>query len=149
MSRPDYGHLIVQNNQRNLDRLARQYEESSRAILFALASFQEGIHLNAKTDTFVLTRLPFSAPDTPDELAKQDYLKSLGDNYFDDVALPDMLMDLTQIFGRMASTGSQQAMFISLDKRLQKAAYADQIANVMPDAIRMQTVKLADLKQID
>lgn len=149
MSRSDYGHLIVQNNQRNLDRLARQYEESSRAILFALASFQEGIHLNAKTDTFVLTRLPFSAPDTPDELAKQDYLKSLGDNYFDDVALPDMLMDLTQIFGRMASTGSQQAMFISLDKRLQKAAYADQIANVMPDAIRMQTVKLADLKQID
>lgn len=149
MTRSDYGNLIVQNNQRNLDRLARQYEDSSRAILFALASFQEGVHLNAKTDAFVLTRLPFSAPGTPDELAKQDYLKSLGDNYFDDVALPDMLMNLTQIFGRMAASGSQDAIFISLDKRLEKAAYADQIANVMPDALNMQTVKLQELKRID
>lgn len=149
MTRSDYGNLIVQNNQRNLDRLARQYEDSSRAILFALASFQEGVHLNAKTDAFVLTRLPFSAPDTPDELAKQDYLKSLGDNYFDDVALPEMLMNLTQIFGRMAASGSQDAIFISLDKRLEKAAYADQIANVMPDALNMQTVKLQELKRID
>ena len=149
MARSDYGNLIVQNNQRNLDRLARQYEDSSRAILFAVASFQEGVHLNAKTDAFVLTRLPFSAPDTPDELAKQDYLKSLGDNYFDDVALPDMLMNLTQIFGRMAASGSQDAIFISLDKRLEKAAYADQIADVMPDALNMQTVKLQELKRID
>ena len=114
-----------------------------------MASFQEGVHLNAKTDAFVLTRLPFSAPDTPDELAKQDYLKSLGDNYFDDVALPDMLMNLTQIFGRMAASGSQDAIFISLDKRLEKAAYADQIADVMPDALNMQTVKLQELKRID
>ena len=149
MARSDYGNLIVQNNQRNLDRLARQYEDSSRAILFAVASFQEGVHLNAKTDAFVLTRLPFSAPDTPDELAKQDYLKSLGDNYFEDVALPDMLMNLTQIFGRMAASGSQDAIFISLDKRLEKAAYADQIADVMPDALNMQTVKLHELKRID
>ncbi|MEY8370708.1 exonuclease domain-containing protein [Aerococcaceae bacterium 50-4] len=149
MTRSDYGHLIMQNNQRNLDRIARQYEESARAILFALASFQEGVHLNAITDAFVLTRLPFSAPDTPDELAKQDYLKSLGDNYFDDVALPDMLMNLTQIFGRMASSGSQQAIFVSLDKRLEKAAYADQIADVMPDALMMRTIKLQDLRRED
>lgn len=149
LTRAVFGHLIVQNNQRNLDRLARQYEESTRAILFAVASFQEGIHLNAETDAFVLTRLPFSAPDTPDALAKQDYLKSLGDNYFNDVALPDMLMNLTQIFGRMASSGSRQAIFISLDKRLETAAYADQIADVMPEALTMQKINLNELKRKD
>lgn len=58
-------------------------------------------------------------------------------------------MNLTQIFGRMAASGSQDAIFISLDKRLEKAAYADQIAGVMPDALNMQTVKLQELKQID
>ena len=49
----------------------------------------------------------------------------------------------------MAASGSQDAIFISLDKRLEKAAYADQIADVMPDALNMQTVKLQELKRID
>lgn len=149
LSRADFGQLIVQNHQRNLDRMARQYEESQRAILFALASFQEGIHLNTKTDVFILTRLPFQAPDKPDELAKQDYLKSIGDNYFDDVALPDMLMNLTQIFGRMATSVNEKTIFISLDHRLEKAAYADHVKEIMPEALTMNAISMAQLKNKD
>jgi ATP-dependent DNA helicase DinG len=144
-----YGQVIVQNHQRNLDRLARQFEQSQRAILLALASFQEGIHLNTKTDAFIMTRLPFSAPDTPDELAKQDYLKSIGDQYFEDVALPNMLMNLTQIFGRMAATVNNESIFISLDHRLEKASYADQIQAIMPEALTMDWIDLKDLKNFD
>lgn len=138
--------LMTQSEDRPLEQLRVQYKDADRAILLTLDSFQEGIHLDAGTDSYIMTRLPFASPSAVDQQALQYYAKQQGKNYFTDYAMPEMLMLFNQWLGRIFRRDQQPNQVIMLDKRIVSAQYASQIQQYLPADFKFEKITLDELK---
>lgn len=101
------------------------------SVLCGLASMAEGLDLPGKYCTHViLACLPFGTPDSPVEAEREE---ELGDRYFGDFALPEMLVKLIQVVGRLIRRETDSGTITVLDRRLYDSRWGKKTLNALPN----------------
>ncbi len=100
------------------------------AILAGVATLAEGLDLPGKYCTHVaIVSLPFAVPTDPVE---QELSDQLGNKYFGERALPDAMVRLTQMVGRLLRRESDRGRVTLFDRRLATTSYGRQMLNALP-----------------
>lgn len=109
-------------------------DQGRRSILCGLDSMAEGLDLPGKyCGHVVITRLPFAVPGDPVEDARR---KQLGDAWFNDAYLADMLISLIQGTGRLIRREDDHGVISVLDKRIYTKRYRSMVYAALPSFLR-------------
>lgn len=111
----------------------QRVDEGRLSIIFGLQSYAEGVDLKgAYCEHLVITKLPFSVPNTPIEQTRQNWLKSLGKDPFLTHALPEASVRLTQFVGRLIRHHNDRGTVTILDSRLKTKFYGQRLLDNLP-----------------
>lgn len=99
-------------------------------ILCGLATMAEGLDLPGVYCTHVvICTIPFVAPTSPVE---QELAEILGSRYFGERALPDALIKLIQMVGRLMRRETDRGRITVFDKRLVYSAWGRRMLQALP-----------------
>lgn len=119
----------------------RAIEHGQGGILMGVASMAEGLDLPGRLCTHVIIiSLPFAVPSEPVE---QELADLLGPKYFSERSLPDAMVKLTQMVGRLLRRETDVGKVTVFDRRLASTNYGRQmLANLPPFKKVIQPVSL-------
>ncbi|MCZ0717649.1 exonuclease domain-containing protein [Aerococcus kribbianus] len=137
--------VLAQNSQQSRRKIRQQFNRLEIGVLLAMYSFNEGVHFQSGANVYIMTRLPFANPRAARELAKADWAQYQGHDYFKSVALPEMLLSLQQIIGRCLHNTDDKVYLFSVDQRVIKSSYHQQIKRALPEGLRFHLSHLADV----
>jgi ATP-dependent DNA helicase DinG len=132
--RAKFGNQVLCQREAGIESLVRDHKSRINAgrgsILCGLATMAEGLDLPGNLCTHVIIcSLPFVAPTTPVEQELQDIL---GTRYFGERALPDALIKLIQMVGRLMRRESDRGRITVYDKRLLYSAWGRKMLHALP-----------------
>lgn len=109
----------------------RAIDNGEGSILAGVATLSEGLDLPGKYCTHVvIVSLPFAVPSDPVE---QELSDILGSRYFSERSLPDAMVRLTQMVGRLLRRETDIGRVTLFDRRLASTSYGRQmLANLPP-----------------
>lgn len=114
-------------------RLLDWFKEAPNSVIFATATFWEGIDIPGDDLTAVIIdKIPFASPGDPVNQAVVDLLKARGEDWFSGFALPQAVIKLKQGFGRLIRGKNDTGMVAILDPRLKTKGYGRIILNSLP-----------------
>ena len=115
----------------------RRIDQGQLSILFGLQSFAEGIDLPGDyCRHVVITKIPFTVPNSPIEQTLSDWWRSQGKDAFSQHSLPQASLKLTQYVGRLIRTRDDIGTITLLDPRMTTRAYGKQLLDNLPDFSR-------------
>ena len=115
--------LLVQG-QRPKSRLLEEFREKTGSVLFATASFWEGVDVQGEALSCVIVdRLPFAPPDDPLVSARMERIKKNGGEPFYSFQVPMAVLALKQGLGRLIRTRSDRGILCILDIRILTKSY--------------------------
>ncbi len=118
-------------------KLLETFTEQSESVLFATASFWEGVDAPGQSlQVVVICRLPFRVPNDPVHEARLDAIAERGGNPFFELSLPEAAMRLKQGFGRLMRRTSDRGVVVILDPRVIKKSYGRVLLESLPPARR-------------
>ncbi len=113
--------------------LIHDFKEDIHSILFATASFWEGVDVRGEALSCVIVdRLPFSPPNEPILEARLEKIASSGGNPFWDYQVPWAIILLKQGLGRLIRTRQDRGVFAILDTRLGTKRYGKLFLKSLP-----------------
>jgi Rad3-related DNA helicase len=113
--------------------LIEQFKSDIHSVLLATRSFFTGVDIPGEALSCVmLTKAPFRPPSEPLFAAKCKLIKARGGNDFTEYAMPLMVNDLRQAFGRGIRCKTDQLLFAFLDSRAIKKPYFRMIMRSLP-----------------
>lgn len=100
------------------------------SILVGVATMAEGLDLPGDYCTHVIiATLPFAVPSDPVE---QELADLLGNKYFSERSLPDAMVRLTQMVGRLLRRESDVGQVTIFDRRLASTSYGQKMLRSLP-----------------
>jgi ATP-dependent DNA helicase DinG len=115
------------------NRLIEWFKETPNSVLFATATFWEGIDIPGEAlSCVIIDRLPFPMPDEPVHSAMIDRLKRQGEDWFNGYLLPETTIRLKQGVGRLIRSNRDCGLIAILDPRLQTKGYGKKILASLP-----------------
>jgi ATP-dependent DNA helicase DinG len=118
--------VFAQTEGANRADLLDRFRRSRRGILLGLASFWEGVDLPGEDlELLVILKLPFLVPTEPVTQARSRRLIEAGDNPFEKLFIPDVVLKLRQGMGRLIRTSRDRGAVILLDRRLWHSRYGE------------------------
>lgn len=100
------------------------------SVLAGVATLSEGLDLPGDyCRHVVIVALPFAAPTDPVE---QELSDLLGSRYFSERSLPDAMVRLTQMVGRLIRREDDSGRITVLDRRLAATSYGRQMLAALP-----------------
>jgi ATP-dependent DNA helicase DinG len=115
--------------------LLRIFVERSPSVLFATASFWEGVDVPGDPLRLVLIdRLPFGSPQDPLAAARAERIESRGESAFNRFYLPRAILRLKQGFGRLVRGKDDRGVVAILDRRVQTRGYGKRFLRALPKA---------------
>jgi ATP-dependent DNA helicase DinG len=115
--------LLIQG-QKPKTRLLEEFRARKGSVLFATASFWEGVDVQGEALSCVIVdRLPFAPPDDPIVSARIERLRRLGVEPFYSLQVPMAVIALKQGFGRLIRTRSDRGILCILDVRILTKSY--------------------------
>jgi ATP-dependent DNA helicase DinG len=118
-------------------RLLRAFKEARRGVLFATATFWEGVDLPGdELRLLVIARLPFAVPTDPVVSARSEAIEKRGGRSFDEYSLPEAVLRLRQGFGRLIRKKTDRGVVAILDSRVLTKAYGARMLAGLPPARR-------------
>ena len=129
------------------NRLLDWFRETPNAVLFATASFWEGVSVDGdQLSAVIIDRIPFQSPDDPIYEARCDLLKEQeGFSWFSELALPYAIMRLKQGVGRLIRTKTDRGLVAILDPRVTSKAYGRAILSCLPPMTVVRSIQNATL----
>jgi len=126
--------------------LVEEFKRKVGSVLFATASFWEGVDVAGEAlSLVVIDKLPFSPPDDPLVAARARRLEEEGRDPFDHYHVPRAALALAQGFGRLIRHRSDRGIVALLDRRAATRAYGRRVLSALPpDCPR--TGKLDDVR---
>ena len=126
------------------------FKETPNAVLFATASFWEGVSIDGnQLSCVIIDRIPFQAPDDPVYEARCDALKSeANSSWFNDLALPHAIMRLKQGVGRLIRTKTDRGIVALLDARITKKLYGRTILGSLPPMTIIKSLRGRSVDEI-
>lgn len=143
----DLGMTVLRQGELPNGELIRIMKSDGHAVLFALRSFFEGVDIQgAALRLVVLDKLPFAVPT---DLVYQARAEAIERRYnsqwasFDRMAIPMMILILTQAFGRLIRHADDRGVVAILDNRLVTKKYGGKILKALPPARQTSDIQEA------
>lgn len=115
-------------------------------MLLATGTFWEGIDLpKEELQTLVITKLPFQAFQSSYNQIRYRKDEQMGGNAFNDIALPEAIMQFSQGIGRLIRTKQDYGIAIVLDSRIARRTYGKDFITSIPDKMPVKNIKAKDL----
>ncbi len=115
--------------------LLKKFREEASSVLFATASFWEGIDVPGDALTaVVIDKLPFFVPDDPLESARMEEMKRKGKNPFFQYQVPTAVIALKQGIGRLMRHKNDRGILAICDSRIYRRSYGKLFLKSLPPA---------------
>jgi ATP-dependent DNA helicase DinG len=123
--------------------LLERFRSTPHAVLFATASFWQGVDVRGEQlSCVIIDKLPFAVPTDPIVAARQRFVEEQGGSSFYEYSVPQAVITLKQGLGRLIRSATDRGILAVLDPRLRTSSYGRLfIASLPPCRI---TSSLAD-----
>jgi ATP-dependent DNA helicase DinG len=119
-------------------RILEWFRTQSNPVLFATASFWEGVDVVGEALSCVIVdRIPFPPPDDPVLQARGAAVRESGGDAFDELMIPAAVLRLKQGLGRLIRSATDTGLMCVLDGRLETMSYGRRIVGALPPATRV------------
>ena len=116
----------------NLKQTIKEFKSNERSVLFGVASCWEGLDAPGSTlQTVIIPQLPF-APPHPLLEARKQLLDNPDQQWFHEISLPDMLLQLKQGAGRLVRSMTDKGVIAVLSPRPLTKNYRRDIQKALP-----------------
>jgi ATP-dependent DNA helicase DinG len=113
--------------------LLEQFRATPNAVLFATASFWQGVDVQGdQLSCVIIDRLPFAVPNDPVTAARIRAVDESGGNAFMQYQVPSAVISLKQGFGRLIRSLDDRGVLVLLDNRILKKRYGRVFLNSLP-----------------
>ncbi|HKQ52766.1 MAG TPA: ATP-dependent DNA helicase [Pyrinomonadaceae bacterium] len=127
--------------------LLEKFRETPHAVLFATASFWQGVDVRGEQlSCVIIDKLPFAVPSDPVVAARQRYIDDQGGSSFYEYSVPQAIISLKQGLGRLIRSATDRGVLAVLDPRLRTKAYGRLFLESLPPC--RVTSNIADLAAI-
>ncbi len=115
--------------------LLTRFSEETTSVLFAVASFWEGIDIPGESlGLVIIDKLPFEVPGDPVIMARINHIKAEGGNPFFEFQVPRAILTLRQGVGRLLRSSEDRGVVAILDVRLFSKGYGRRFLKSLPPA---------------
>lgn len=129
----DYPMLIQGTAPRS--RLLAEFRATPNAVLFATASFWQGVDVQGdQLSAVIIDKLPFASPGDPIVAARIDALTRQGESAFERYQVPLAILTLQQGLGRLIRHRTDRGVLAVLDPRLRTMGYGRRFLASLPPA---------------
>ena len=137
--------LLVQGTGSRSQLLSR-FRALGNAVLLGSQSFWEGVDVRGEAlSLVVIDKLPFAPPDDPVLAARIEGIRSEGGNPFNDLQLPQAVLQLKQGAGRLIRDETDRGVLMLCDPRLVSKPYGRRVVQSLPPMTL--TRQLADVER--
>ena len=128
--------LLVQGTGSRSELLSR-FRALGNAVLLGSQSFWEGVDVRGEAlSLVVIDKLPFAPPDDPVLAARIEGVRSAGGNPFNELQLPQAVLQLKQGAGRLIRDETDRGVLMLCDPRLVSKPYGRRILQSLPPMAR-------------
>jgi ATP-dependent DNA helicase DinG len=114
--------------------LLEKFRNTANAVLFATASFWQGVDVpGEQLSCVIVDKLPFAVPSDPVIAARVRALQEEGRNAFAEYQVPEAVLALKQGFGRLIRSRSDRGILAILDSRIERMSYGKIFIASLPD----------------
>ncbi len=115
--------------------LLRQFRETPHAVLFATASFWQGVDVVGDAlSCVIIDKLPFASPADPITAARIDAIRARGGDPFGEYQVPLAILALQQGLGRLIRHRRDRGVLAVLDPRIRTKGYGRRFLASLPPA---------------
>lgn len=113
--------------------LLERFKNTPNAVLFATASFWQGVDVPGdQLSCVIVDRLPFAVPSDPVVAARVRALEDEGRNAFSEFQVPQAVLALKQGFGRLIRSKTDRGVLALLDSRISRMPYGKIFIESLP-----------------
>ncbi|HYJ47431.1 MAG TPA: ATP-dependent DNA helicase, partial [Pyrinomonadaceae bacterium] len=113
--------------------LLEKFRETPNAVLFATASFWQGVDVRGEQlSCVIIDKLPFAVPSDPVVSARQRFIDDQGGSSFYEYSVPQAIISLKQGLGRLIRSTTDRGVLAVLDPRLRTKAYGRLFLESLP-----------------
>jgi ATP-dependent DNA helicase DinG len=125
---------MVQGKGGGKSRLLEEFKMTPNAVLFATASFWQGVDVKGEAlSAVIIDKLPFQVPSDPLVAARSQRIQRDGGNPFSEYQVPNAILRLKQGFGRLIRSTADRGILAVLDNRLSTKSYGRLFMDSLPD----------------
>ena len=127
--------------------LLERFRETPNAVLFATASFWQGVDVQGEQlSCVIIDKLPFAVPTDPIVAARSRFIDENGGRSFADYSIPQAVISLKQGIGRLIRSRTDRGVIAILDPRIRTKPYGRDFLTSLP---RMRiTSELAEVEKV-
>jgi ATP-dependent DNA helicase DinG len=115
--------------------LLKQFRATPHSVLFATASFWQGVDVVGEALSCVIVdKLPFASPGDPITAARIDSIRARGGEPFEEYQVPLAILALQQGLGRLIRHRRDRGVLAVLDPRLRTKGYGRRFLASLPPA---------------
>jgi len=113
--------------------LLKKFRATPNAVLFATASFWQGVDVRGEQlSCVIIDKLPFAVPSDPIVAARQRYIEEQGGSSFYEYSVPQAIISLKQGLGRLIRSTTDRGVLAVLDPRLRTKMYGQTFLQSLP-----------------
>ncbi|MFS8085270.1 MAG: ATP-dependent DNA helicase, partial [Acidobacteriota bacterium] len=113
--------------------LLKKFRSTPNAVLFATASFWQGVDVRGEQlSCVIIDKLPFAVPSDPVVAARQRYIEEQGGSSFYEYSVPQAIISLKQGLGRLIRSTTDRGVLVVLDPRLRTKMYGKTFLQSLP-----------------
>lgn len=122
--------------------LLDRFRETPGAVLFATASFWQGVDVRGDAlSCVIIDKLPFAVPSDPVVAARQALIDRQGGNSFNEYSVPAAIIALKQGIGRLIRSTTDRGVISLLDPRISTRSYGRAFLESLPQCPVTRNIK--------
>lgn len=113
--------------------ILEKFRETPNAVLFATASFWQGVDVQGEQlSCVIIDKIPFAVPTDPVVAARSRFIDENGGKSFFDYSVPQAVISLKQGIGRLIRSRTDRGVIAILDPRLRTKGYGKDFLTSLP-----------------